>query len=60
MALAPVAADVDQALDVLAHLPAEVTLDGQLALDDLAQAIDLLVREVAHLLARIDVRPLQD
>ena len=54
MAQAAVAADVDQPLDVHADLAAEVTLDGQVAVDEVAQAVDLLVGQLAHPRVRVD------
>src|SRR6187549_2155607 len=48
VAKAPVRADLHQPLDVQADLATEVALDLVLAIDDLAEAVDLLLGEVAH------------
>src|SRR6266496_1364680 len=42
-----VGADLHQALDVHAHFAAKVTLDLEATVDHLAQAVDLLLGEVA-------------
>jgi broad specificity phosphatase PhoE len=47
---AAIAADLGQALDRVRALAAEIALDGQLAVDELAQLGDLVVGEVADLL----------
>src|SRR3972149_3078131 len=46
---AAVAVDLDEALDVLADLLAELTFDGEVAVDELPHSGDLVVGEVAHL-----------
>ena len=48
MALAAVAVDFDEALDVLAHLAAEVALDGVVLVDEVADAEEFFVGEVAR------------
>ena len=59
VAQAAVAADLHQALDVVRALAAEVALDGQRLLDDVAQAADLLLGEVAHVRVAVDARRLE-
>ena len=46
MAEAAIGADLHQALDVHADLAAEVALDLELAVDDLAEAVDLVLGQV--------------
>src|SRR6202035_488766 len=60
-----VGADLDQALDVHGDLAPEVTLDQDLlgageAIDDLAEAPHLLVRQVLDPAVRVDVGDAQD
>src|SRR4029079_4232690 len=52
--------DLDQALDVERHLPAKVTLDLDPAVDHLAQAVDLLLGQIAHPGVRVDAGRLED
>src|SRR5918911_950024 len=54
VAQAAVAADLHQALDVLRALAAEVALDRQLGVDEVAQLGDLVVGEVADVRVRCD------
>src|SRR4029077_1455280 len=44
---AAVGADIHQALDVLAHLAPQVSLDLVAAVDDLTQSVDLVFRQVS-------------
>src|SRR5258708_17902010 len=46
MALAAIAADLDQALDVHIHFASEIALDADVAVYELAQAADLIFGEV--------------
>ena len=59
MAKAAIAADIHQALDIHGDFPTEVALDSHLLVDDLAQAIDLVVRQVTHPRVGIDIRAFQ-
>ena len=54
MTQAAVAPDLHQPLDVLAALAPQVTLDDVVAVDDVAELGDLVVREVADLAVRLD------
>jgi hypothetical protein len=54
MAQAAVGADLLQALDRLRALTAQVSLDGDLIVDQVAQLDDLLLGEVADLAIRLD------
>ena len=56
MAHAAVQADLDEALDVQRHLATEVALDLVATVDELAEAVDLLLREVADPRVGVDVR----
>src|SRR5213079_3025970 len=60
MSHAPVRADVHQAFDVLAHLAPQVALDLVAAVDDLAQAVDLILGQVARARVGRDVGGGQD
>ncbi len=55
MAEAAVAADLGEALDRLGALAAQVTLDRQLAVDDVAQAGDLVIGEIPDVGVLVDV-----
>ena len=57
---APIAVDLDQALDVLAYLSTEFALDSAGAIDDLTDACDLLVGEILCLGASVHSRLLAD
>ena len=54
MAEAAVAADLHEPLDVLGALAPEITLDGELVVDRVAQLADLVLGEVADGRVRID------
>ena len=56
MAEAAIRADLDESLDVQRGLAAEVALDLVAPVDQLAQAVDLLLGEVADAGVRVDVR----
>src|SRR5882757_5359348 len=56
MAVATVALDIDQALDVHRDFFARVTFDVAFLLDHLADAIDLVLAQVLNFLERIDLR----
>jgi hypothetical protein len=51
---ASVAADVHEPLDVHGNLPSEITLNPHFLIDDVAQAIDFIVRQVPNPGVRID------
>src|SRR5207244_13179948 len=55
-----IAADLRQALDRLAAITPEVALPLKLRVDERAEPRDLLVREVAHLLVRVELELLAD
>src|SRR5256885_9119680 len=57
---AAVAADLLETLDVQRGFAAEVTFDGEAAVDDLADLRDLWLGEVAHADAAVDARLLED
>ena len=59
MAHAPVGANVHQALDVHRNFTPKVTLDPNFLINDLAQPVDFIVRQVADSRVRADLRPLQ-
>jgi hypothetical protein len=52
--------DVHQALDVHRDFTAQVTLDPHLLVDYLANAVDLIVRQVPHSRVRVHIRPLEE
>ena len=54
MADAAVAADLHQALDVLGVLAAQVALDGEVALDEVADLDDLVLGEIADQRVGVD------
>ena len=54
MALAAVAVDLDQTLDVLAHFTAKVTLDRVVLLDVVADANELFICKVARTRSGVD------
>src|SRR5690606_34291622 len=54
-----IAPDIHQALDVERDLTAKIALDAVLLVDNLAQAIDLIIGQVAHAGIRIDSGPLE-
>src|SRR5690349_4610665 len=56
MAQAAVRADLDESLDVQRGLAAKVALDLVAPVDQLAEAVDLLLGEVADTRVRVDVR----
>ena len=60
MADPAIAADLRQALDRLAAITPEVALHLKLRVDERAEPRDLLVREVAHLLVRVELELLAD
>ena len=55
MTQTPVRADLDEALDVERHLAAQVALDLVASVDELAQAVDLLLGQIADAGVRVDV-----
>src|SRR5436309_140322 len=57
---APVGADLDEAFDVQRDFATEVTLDLVAPVDELAQAVDLLLGEIPHPRVRVDVGLGQD
>ena len=60
MAEAAVRADLDEALDVQGHFPAEVALHLVAAVDHLPQPVDLVLGEVPDPGVGVDVRLLED
>jgi hypothetical protein len=54
MAQASVAANIHQSLDVHGNLPPEIAFDPHFFIDDVTQAIDLIVRQVPNPGVRID------
>ena len=60
MAQAAVRADLDEPLDVQRRLATEVALDLVAPIDQLAEAVDLLLGEITDAGVRIDVRLRQD
>ena len=55
MAQSAVGADLHQALDVLGTLAAQITLDRQLPVDDVAQARHLVIGEIPDVGVLVDV-----
>ena len=60
MAHAAVAADLHQALDVQAHVAAQVALHLQVVLDVFTDLVDVLLREILHAGVRVDAGGGQD
>src|SRR5205085_7918906 len=60
VAQAAIRADLLEALDVQRHLAAEISFDGELAVDDLADLGHLGFGEVAHADRMIDARLVED
>jgi hypothetical protein len=54
-----IAPDLDQAPDVHLHFFAQITFDSAFFFQNLAEIRDLLVVQVAHLLAEIDSRAIE-
>jgi hypothetical protein len=54
-----VTADVHEALDVHRDFATQVALDPHLFVDDLANPIDLIIRQITHARVRIDIRALE-
>jgi hypothetical protein len=59
MSQTAIASDVHQALDIHRDFPAQVTFDPHLLVDDLADAVDLIVSQIAHSCIWVDIRPLE-
>jgi hypothetical protein len=59
MSQSAIAPDVHQALDIHGDFPAQIAFDPHLLVDDLADAIDLIVGQIAHSRIRADIRPLE-
>ena len=57
---APIALNLDQALDVQVDLAAEIAFDTVFLVDDLAQPVHLVLGQQAHAGIGIDVAALQD
>jgi hypothetical protein len=55
-----VAPDIHQALDVHRDFAAKVTLDPHLLVDDFANAIDLVVRQVPDACVRVHIRAFKE
>jgi hypothetical protein len=55
----PITPDIHQALDIHRNFSTEVALDAHLLVDDLANAIDLVVRQIAHASIGAHIRPLE-
>jgi hypothetical protein len=51
--------DIHQSLDVHRHFTPEIALDAEFLVDDLAQAIDFIVSQVADARIRVDPSALQ-
>src|SRR5439155_9312383 len=60
VAVPTIRADFDESLDVHRNFLAQVAFHHSLALDDLADAVDLVFREILHLLHGIDLRLVQN
>src|SRR4051794_14290058 len=60
MAQTAVRPDLDESLDVERDLATEIALDLVAPVDQLAEAVDLLLREIPHPGVRVDVRLRQD
>ena len=60
MAVAAIALDVDQALDVHLDVFAEIAFDVSLVLDHLTDAVDLFFAQILDLLEGINIRLLQN
>ena len=54
-----IAPDIHQALDVHRDFSPEVALDSHLFVDDVAYAIDLVVRQITHSRIGVNVRTLE-
>lgn len=54
-----IAADIHQPLDVQRNLSSKVTFNAVFLIDDLAEAVDLIVGQIAHTRVRVDPGPLE-
>jgi hypothetical protein len=52
--------DVHQALDVHCHFTAQIALDPHFFVDNFANAVDLVVRQVPHAGVRVHVSPIEE
>src|SRR5215204_539708 len=59
MAQTPVATDVHQTLDVHRDFPAQIALDPHLLVDNLTNAVDLVVGQVPYSSIWVDIRALE-
>ena len=55
----PVAPDVHQALDVHCDFATQVSLDPHFFVDDFANPIDLVIRQISDASVRVDIRALE-
>src|SRR5690349_6619676 len=60
MAQTPIAAEIHQPLDVHRHLPPEIALDSEVAVDELADAQHLVVGQFMHPALRRNAELLAD
>ena len=60
MAQATIAGDIHQPLDIQLNFPPQIALDAILAINDLANAPNLFLGQIAHPRARVDIRLLED
>jgi len=54
-----IAPDVHQALDVHCNFATQISLDPHLLVDNFANAIDLVVRQIPHACIRAHIRALE-
>jgi len=59
MPQATVTPDVHQPLDVHCDFPTQITLDPHLFVDDFANAVDLVIRQIPNARVRADIRALE-
>ena len=59
MPKSPVASDVHQPLDVHCDFATKISFDPHLFVDDFANPVDLVIREIPHSRVRAHVRPLE-
>jgi hypothetical protein len=50
----PVTADIHQAFDIHSNLAAEVAFNPHFLVDDVAQAVDFVIRQVSNPCVRVD------